>query len=112
MILFAKIVAIFLAGTVISKTYLDWKKHRESFATLSFWTLAWLGVVYAAFDPSVFIKITDKIGEKGAGFGTLFGLAFIFLFFITYRVYIKANRLEQQIKDIVMKLGLRDIKNE
>ena len=109
MLLFSKILAIILAATVISKTYLDWKRHREVFTTFIFWTVAWLVVVYAALAPTVFIKITDKIGVKGAGYGTLFGLAFICLFFVTYRVYIKANRLEQQIKDIVMKIGLKDI---
>ncbi len=110
MIIFSKILAIILAAMVISKTYLDLKKHREVLTTFLFWTIAWIAVVYVALDPGLFIKIVNKLSDSGTGFGTFFGLAFIFLFFITYRIYTKANRLEQQIKEIVMKIGIKEIK--
>ncbi|MEI8061170.1 MAG: DUF2304 domain-containing protein [Candidatus Berkelbacteria bacterium] len=109
MIIITKIIAILLALMVISKTFSDYKKHRESLTMFLFWTLAWLFIAYVALRPTIFYTFVTKMSDEHIGSGTFVGIAFIFLFFITYRVYIKANRLEQQIRDIVMKIGIKDI---
>lgn len=110
MIILSKIISIALMLTVISKTYLDYKKKRESLIMLIFWSLAWIIIVYVAINPVVLIEFSEKIGEPNTGIGTFLGLAFVFLFYITYRVYLKANRIEQKMRDIVMKIGIKDIK--
>lgn len=107
----AKIIAVILAALVISKTYHDYKTKREVLPTFLFWTLTWLSIVFLAFNPAMVMQISQAIDAR-AGYGTFFGIAFIFLFYITYRVYIKANRLEQKIKEIVMKIGIKDIDNK
>lgn len=112
MIILTKAISLFFAIIVISKTYLDYKKKRESLTMLFFWTITWIGIVYVAINPEVLIRFSQKVGEPNTGIGTFLGLAFIFLFFITYRVYVKANRLEQKIKDIVIKIGIKDIDEE
>jgi len=109
MIILTKILAVFLALLVISKSFYDYKKKQESLTTFLFWSAAWAGIVYVAINPSVFYKFLINLGNENIGMGTFVGIAFIFLFFITYRVYVKAHRLEQKIKDIVMKIGIKDI---
>jgi len=109
MILFAKISSVILALLVISKTYLDYKKGNDSLSTFLFWSLTWIIIVLSSFEPDYLINLTENIGGKNGGMGTILGIAFMFLFFVVYRIYIKANRLEKKIHDIVMKQGLKDI---
>lgn len=109
MILFTKFFAIVLAIMVISKTFYDYKKRQESLFSFLFWTFAWLFIVYISLVPSIFYKFVANMASENIGLGTFVGIAFIFIFFITYRIYIKANRLERQIKEIVMKIGIKDI---
>jgi len=111
MIIFTKIFAILLALTVITKTFYDYKKKREILSTFAFWTIAWVLIVYVALKPTLFYNLLSSMANENIGIGTFVGVAFIFLFYITYRVYIKANRLERQIKDIVMRIGIKDIED-
>ncbi|MFA5158281.1 MAG: DUF2304 domain-containing protein [Patescibacteria group bacterium] len=112
MIIATKIIAIFLAVMVISKTFYDYKRKRESLTMFLFWTLAWIFIAYVALVPGIFYSFATKMADQNVGTGTFVGLAFIFLFFITYRIYMKAHRLEQQIRDIVMRIGIKDIEEK
>lgn len=112
MIIFTKIFAVILAVTVITKAFHDYKKKQENIVMFLFWTIAWILIAYVALKPSLFYTFVTHLSNESIGMGTFVGIAFIFLFFIVYRVYIKANRLERQIKDIVMKIGIQDIIEE
>lgn len=94
---------------VIFKTTYDYKKKLENLTMSSFWIISWLGIAYVATFPEIFYKFATGLSNENIGSGTLVGLAFIFLLYITYRIYAKANRLEQKIKYIVMKIGIKDI---
>lgn len=112
MIILTKVIAALLALTVVTKTLYDYKRKRESLTMFIFWTVAWIFIFYVALVPSIFYNFANKMADQNVGIGTFVGLAFIFLFFITYRVYIKAHRLEQQIRDIVMRVGIKDIEEK
>jgi len=112
MIIFAKIFSIIIGLTVISKTYHDFKKNYESLTMFLFWSLIWFAIMITALFPDLFVRLIEKVSGNGVGLGTFAGIAFIFLLFVTYRVYIKANRLERKIHDIVMKIGLREVGEE
>jgi hypothetical protein len=101
-----------MTGTVLSKSYLDYKKKKETLIMFSFWLITWTGILLFALYPSLFFTIGDKVKSQGIGYGTMLGLIFMFLFFVTYRVYVKAHRLERQLRDLVMKMGLKDIEKE
>ncbi len=111
MIIFTKIFAVFLALLVISKAYHDYKKKNDSIIVLLFWTITWILIAYVALKPELFYYFVSKMANENVGLGTFVGIAFISLFYVTYRVYVKANRLERQIRDIVMKVALKDIKD-
>lgn len=112
MIILIKILSLFLGVTVISKTYLDFKKGRENIIMFLFWTIAWILIMYAAIQPGKIYSLMQNFSKENIGIGTFGGVAFVFLFFVTYRVYTKANRLEQKIHDIVMRIGLKDIEEK
>lgn len=112
MIAFVKIISLVLGLMVISKTYLDYKKKNESFFMFFFWTVAWIGIIIVSLFPEIIVAALQVSKEQQIGTGTFLGVAIVFLFFVIYRVYIKANRLEKKIHDMVMKLGLKDIDDE
>lgn len=112
MILFIKILSLFLGVTVIAKTYIDFKKSHEGLTMFLFWTIAWLFIMYAAIQPGKIYQFMQNFSEENIGLGTFGGIAFVFLFYITYRVYNKANRLEQKIRLVVTKIGLKDIEKK
>lgn len=112
MIAFVKIISLLLGLMVISKTYLDYKKKNESFFMFFFWTVAWIGIIILSIFPEIINQALEISKAQKIGTGTFLGIALVFLFFVIYRVYIKANRLEKKIHDMVMKLGLKDIEDE
>lgn len=112
MAILSKGIAIFFTVLVITKTFYDFRKHQESLAMFLFWSITWLGIAYVAIMPGVFYVFIQNMADENVGIGTFVGTAFIFLFFITYRIYVKANRIEKQIHNLVMKLGIGEIKNQ
>jgi len=109
MIAFVKIISLVLGLTVISKTYLDYKKKNESFFMFFFWTVAWVGIIIVSLFPEIINEALQISMAQKIGTGTFLGVAIVFLFFVIYRVYIKANRLEKKLHKMVMKLGIKDI---
>ena len=107
----AKIISLLLGMTVIFKTYLDFKKGRENIVMFGFWVVAWSSIMVVSLFPNILFYLIGLVGRNGVGVGTLIGVVFVFLFFVTYRIYVKANRLEQKIRDIVIKIGLDQEEN-
>lgn len=112
LIYFIKFICLFLGFTVITKTYYDYKKGSEGTTMLLFWTIAWLAVIYSAIDPGRVYRLAQHFSSSNVGVGTFVGVAFVFLFFLTYRVYVKANRLEKKLRDMVIKLGLNGMEKK
>jgi hypothetical protein len=74
-----------------------------------FWTIAWLGIIVISVYPKMIERISVLIGENDSGLTAFFAISFVFVFFVVYQVYTKANRLEKMISEIVIKLGIRDL---
>ncbi len=109
MIILAKFLSIILGGLVISKTILDYRKKNESIIMTGFWVTTWLAIVILALYPILVEKIASVTGEHGNSLSSFMGVVFVFLFFVTYRVYVKTQRIERQLRDLVMKVGLKDM---
>jgi hypothetical protein len=112
MIILAKIFSVILGLTVVTKTYYDFKKGNENIVMFSFWIITWISIMVISIDPNLVVTIANRIGDNGVGIGTFLGIAFVFLFYVTYRIYAKANRLERTLRDLVIKIGLKDLNEE
>jgi len=112
MIIIAKILSIVLGLTVIAKTYLDYKKKHTGLVMFLFWTIAWLIIIGVSLYPIIIDRINAAVGDNTSGITAFLSIAFIFIFFVTYRVYVKANRLEQKIQEMVVKLALKDLEEK
>jgi hypothetical protein len=109
MIYVAKIFSIVLGMMVISKTYLDFRKKQESLIMFLFWSIAWIAIIYISLYPIVIDQTIAKLGRHKTGTGTFFAMALVFMLFLSYRIYNKANRVENKLREIVTKLGLKNL---
>lgn len=109
MIILAKIISVILGVLVITKTLTDYRRKQEGLTMVIFWLSAWTAIVILALFPILVEKINLLIGQQGTGINTFLGASFVFLFFVTYRIYTKAERMERKMHDLVMKLGLKDL---
>ena len=109
MIIIAKILSILLGIIAISKTYLDYKKRNTGLFNLLFWTVAWLLIILLSVYPVIIENISAKIGDNNSGVTAFLALSFVFLFFVVFRLYTKVDSLEQKLRDLIVKLVIKDI---
>ena len=110
-VLFSKVFAVVLAAIAISKSYVDFRSRLESLQVFLFWLFTWLVIVVVALFPSIVDYIIASFGAGRVGLGTFFGMGLVFLYFITYRMYVKIGRVEQKLTKTVQELALRDSRN-
>lgn len=92
---------------VISKTYHDFKKGKESVTMFLFWTIAWAGIITISLFPEIVSDLLTLSQGQKIGTGTFLGMSIIFLFFVIYRVYIKADRIEKNLTEIVRQIATK-----
>ena len=109
-LLISRVFALLFATIVISKGVVDYKNKNESLTMTVFWTATWLVITTIAFFPSIIDSAIELAGGSRTGLGTVLGIAIIFVLFVSYRVYVKANRIEKQVNQLAKTLALRDIK--
>jgi hypothetical protein len=109
-LIISKVFALLFATIVISKGVVDYKNKNESLTMTVFWIATWLAITTVAFFPSIVDSAIALAGGSRTGLGTVLGIAIIFVLFISYRIYAKANRIEKQVNQLAKILALKDIK--
>lgn len=107
-VLASQIFSVLLAFIVISKSYVDFRSRAESLPMFIFWVFTWTTIVIVALFPSIVDILISSFGSGRAGLGTVFGMALVFLFFVVYRMYVKLERIEQNLTRTIQELALRD----
>lgn len=96
----AKIFVVVLAILAVSKSYISYREKKESLAMVIFWTFSWVVINVVAFSPAAVGFLLNDLGGR-AGIGTILGLGMVFIYFIVYRVYVKADRIEKQLNKVI-----------
>ena len=99
-------IAIILAALAISKSYLDYRQHREPLVMFLFWVVIWVVVAVFAVDPALIAILVSCIEKQPLNVNSIVMLGFIFLLYIVYRVYAKAARLEYRQTELIRRLAL------
>jgi hypothetical protein len=110
MAIILKIIASFLGGIALAKTILALRAKEESLAVSIFWFATWLAIIVAAWRPMIFSEVTSLLKGQSTSIGQIAGVGFVLLVFVVYRMYLKAQRLEQKIVSIVRHNALDKIK--
>lgn len=83
------------------------KLFKKSIMFYLFWILIWLFVVIFAFVPELSIDIANIFGiSRGLDF--LIIVAIIVLFYLVFRLYIKVDKLQEEMTDIVTEIALNN----
>jgi hypothetical protein len=106
MIILIKAIAVLIAIISIIKSYLDYRRKHDSWIMFLFWTFVWFGSGLVVVYPPIIDKITQVSPDQAPTVSSLIALAFIFMLYIVYRVYVKAMRIEYQQSELIRKLGL------
>lgn len=102
----AKYLALILAIIVISKSIVSYTQRKESLAVTIFWVLTWGAIIVLSF----FQGLADQlIRQSGVGIGTVLGIALVFVYFVLYRIYVKADRVEKQLQNLVTKIAIDEV---
>src|SRR2546427_10703101 len=104
----SKIFSILLPGIALSKIDFDFRGLLEAFPMFVFWTVTCLLIVSFALFPSLVDILLSFSGTERAGLGTFFGMALVFLYFVVYRIYVKLERIEQNLTKTIQELALRE----
>lgn len=110
MTIIAKIFAAVFAIIVLSRSIVDYRDRKESLEMTVFWIVIWLLISAIAFFPTIVDHAIVLFGGNRSGLGTVFGIGLVFVMFISYRIYIKANRIEKHLGEISRKYALLAIK--
>lgn len=71
------------------------------------WVFAWVLGGVIIFDPGLSIKISNLFGI-GRGVDLVIYSSIIFLYYISYKIYLKIDGLQKKIKDLSTKIALKD----
>ena len=92
----------------ITKSYLGFRAKVESLQIFLFWVATWIAIVVVALFPKIVDAAIAAFGNGRVGLGTVFGMVLVFLFFIIYRMYLKLERIEQNVTKTIQELALRE----
>jgi small membrane protein len=97
-----QIVIIIFALFAWSRSMLRWKDKSLNLKELSFWSLVWLLVIVVAVLPQSvgFLRLFGA-----SAFNVLVMLSILMLFYLIFRVYVKIDKLEQEITVLVREIA-------
>lgn len=108
----AAFIATFFAAIVIAKSFDEFRRGREPWPVFLSWLSIWLVVIIVALFPGITTWARERIFGPDAGLGTIFGIAIVLLLFLSYRIYLKAERVERTLNQLISDLALRDFEKE
>lgn len=111
MIIFAKIFSAVFAIVVLSRSIVDYRSRKESLQMTVFWIMIWVAIIAIAFFPALIDRTIEFFGGDRTGLGTVLGMGLVFIMFVSYRIYVKANRVEKHIAKLSREIALQHLKN-
>ncbi len=109
MILGLQITGILFALAMIYFAVLHHKKGHLSGMEIASWIAIWFAVILIVIFPEI-IRIYAVSFSVSRVLDLLIGGAFIVLFIMVSSAYIRTNKLEKRIEDLVRKLALKEKK--
>lgn len=89
-----------------SRVILRFRDRKVNQKELVFWSLLWLTMLVVVILPGKTTYIAHLLG-MGRGFDAMVFIAIVVLFYVIYRLYIKANETEQELTEIIRQMALR-----
>jgi hypothetical protein len=102
---------VIFALFALSRAVLRFKDNKLTIKELAFWILVWIGVIIVSFLPSITGLLSSFLGI-GRGIDVMVYVSIIVLFYLIFRLYVKAESLEKELTFVVRKLSLDNEKKK
>lgn len=93
----------------LTKTLADYHRKRESRVMFTFWTTVWIVTIILTIFPQTTAFVKNYLLGSNQSIGTIIGTGMIFLLFLVYRIYLKAERIERLLRTHASELALKKI---
>ncbi len=109
-----QILSLVLALLIIINSILNYRRHNESIIMVLFWSITWLIITLLTFSPDLLfkLKIFPHSLREDSNLGVVLDTVIIFIYFIIYRVYIKAERIERQLRNLQSDYAIKEFKRK
>jgi hypothetical protein len=102
------IIVIVLFG--LGRIYARWRQGHLSRTRMLGWAVLWLGVLAAGLAPRLTDALSRWLGvERGATLLTFLG--FVLLFYMVFILYVRLERQQRELTDLVRQIALREDKD-
>jgi len=100
------IIIIIFALFAWSRAFLRFKDKKITISEFSFWSFIWAGVVIVAWNPEVISLVSLKVGIQRPIDLVIYS-SVLLLFYLNFRLYVKQDKTDSEITEIVRELSLR-----
>jgi len=106
-----QIIIIVFALFAYSRAILRFKDKKISISELALWTVVWVSVILAGINTGSISWLSDALGIKRPVDLALYS-SVILLFYLTFRIYVKLESLEQDITKVVRNIAIKKTKKK
>jgi len=95
----------------LSRALLRFKKNEIAIKEFLFWLVFWVAVSVAVLLPQTTTLLANLVGV-GRGADLVIYISIVAVFYIIFRIFVKIEKIEQDITKIVREIGLKEEKEK
>jgi hypothetical protein len=104
-----RIVIILIVIFGIGRVFGRWRQGQITLGWMNGWMVLWLGVLAAGLAPKWTDAVSLWLGVK-QGTSLLTFLGFALLFYLVFMLYVRLERQQRELTELVRQLALREDK--
>ena len=106
MLTFVQIIGLIFMTFAASRAVLRAKENHISVGELFFWLAIWSGLIFVIFFPGVTSFFARQLGV-GRGVDVIIYTSISLLFYLIFRLYVRAEETEKKITKLVRELAMK-----
>lgn len=99
-----KVLTIIFIAFASSRAMLRFRERTISSSSAVFWLLIWAATLILVLNPKISDKIAGFLGLS-RGIDTIFFLALILIFYLTFRLYVKIDSVDKELTDLSVNIS-------
>ncbi|MBW2990861.1 DUF2304 family protein [Candidatus Woesearchaeota archaeon] len=106
-----QILLIIFALFALSRAFLRFKDNKLTRNEFMFWILLWATVIIVSFIPKTIRVFSEYLGI-GRGVDLVIYVSIVLLFYLSFRLYVKIEKIEKEMTRIVRNIAIRPEKRK
>lgn len=94
-----QILLTLASAFVIARAFKSYRNRQVRFATFFAWSLFWLGVIGAIWQPELANRLADVL-QVGRGVDVAIYGALIVLFYLVFKLFVRMEMIDQHLTDL------------